>query len=96
MNKQDIIRMAREAGMDYLQYISPEAFEKVVVFADLVASAEREASVGALRTLNETYELELRKAIADEREACAKVCENKETLLSWPTHAAAIRARGQA
>ena len=33
---------------------------------------------------------------AEEREACAKVCENKNTLLEWPTYAAAIRARGQA
>jgi len=31
-----------------------------------------------------------------EREACAKVCEDKNTLLAWPTYAAAIRARGQA
>jgi hypothetical protein len=30
-----------------------------------------------------------------EREACAKVCEDKNTLLAWPTYAAAIRARGQ-
>jgi hypothetical protein len=34
-------------------------------------------------------------AIAAEREACAKVCENKNTLLEWPTYAAAIRARGK-
>lgn len=33
---------------------------------------------------------------ADEREACAKVCEDKNTLLAWPTFATAIRARGQA
>lgn len=33
---------------------------------------------------------------ADEREACEKVCEDKNTLLAWPTYAAAIRARGQA
>jgi hypothetical protein len=33
---------------------------------------------------------------ADEREACAKVCEDKYTLLAWPTYAVAIRARGQA
>jgi hypothetical protein len=31
-----------------------------------------------------------------EREACAKVCEDKNTLLAWPTYAAAIRAREQA
>jgi len=29
--------------MDYLQYISPEAFEKVVAFVELVAQHEREA-----------------------------------------------------
>ena len=33
---------------------------------------------------------------AAEREACARVCEDKNTLLAWPTYAAAIRARGQA
>ena len=31
-----------------------------------------------------------------EREACAKVCDDKKTLLAWTTYAAAIRARGQA
>jgi len=36
------------------------------------------------------------KAVEAEREACAKVCEDKNTLLAWPTYAAAIRARGQA
>ena len=43
MNREDIIRMAREAGMDYLQYISPEAFEKVVAHSKLIAQHEREA-----------------------------------------------------
>ena len=32
-------------------------------------------------------------AVAKEREACAKVCENKNTLIEWPTYAEAIRAR---
>ncbi len=43
MTQDEIIDMARQAGMDYLQYLSPEAFEKVVVFAKLVAQHEREA-----------------------------------------------------
>jgi hypothetical protein len=43
MTQDEIIEMARQAGMDYLQYLSPEAFEKVVVFAKLVAEHEREA-----------------------------------------------------
>jgi hypothetical protein len=43
MTQDEIIEMARQSGMDYLQYISPEAFEKVVVFSKLVAQHEREA-----------------------------------------------------
>ena len=36
----------------------------------------------------------LKALVAFEREECAKVCENKNTLIEWPTYAAAIRARG--
>jgi hypothetical protein len=43
MTQDEIIEMARQAGMDYLQYLGPEAFEKVVVFSKLVAEHEREA-----------------------------------------------------
>jgi hypothetical protein len=43
LTQDEIIEMARQAGMDYLQYLSPEAFEKVVVFSKLVAQHEREA-----------------------------------------------------
>jgi hypothetical protein len=73
MTRDDIIRMAQEAGfVDYeLDDGTDEAFDiRYVRFAILVATAENEA--------------------------CAKVCENKETLLVWPTYSAAIRARGQA
>jgi hypothetical protein len=35
----------------------------------------------------------LKELVVSEREACAKACENKNTLLEWPTYAAAIRAR---
>ena len=40
MNKEDIIRMAREAGLDPDLWNYTDAFER---FADLVASAERSA-----------------------------------------------------
>jgi len=43
MTQEEIIEMGKQAGMDYLQYISPEAFEKVVAFVELVAQHEREA-----------------------------------------------------
>ena len=43
MTDEDIIRMAQEAGMDYLKHISEESMEQVKKFAELVAAAEREA-----------------------------------------------------
>jgi hypothetical protein len=43
MTQDEIIEMARQVGLDYLQYLSPEAFEKVVAFAKLIAQREREA-----------------------------------------------------
>ena len=79
MTKDEIIRMAREAGFeegygnhlfppgDYREEVVPVT-DEIIRFAALVAAAEREA--------------------------CAKVCEDKNTLLAWPTYAAAIRARG--
>jgi len=51
MTQDEIIEMARQAGMDYLQYLSPEAFEKVVVFCKLVAQHEREACANICETL---------------------------------------------
>ncbi len=62
-------------------------------FAALVASAERERLIDAsMKAAEKAVDV----AIALEREACAKVCDDKKTLLAWPTYSAAIRARGQA
>jgi len=55
MTQDEIIEMARQAGMDYLQYISPEAFEKVVVFVKLVAQHEREACAKVCEDQHEYY-----------------------------------------
>ncbi len=73
LNKEDILRMAEQAGASRLA--------NVTGFTDFLA---RFAALA--------YEA----GAAAEREACAKVCEDKNTLLAWPTYAAAIRARGQA
>jgi hypothetical protein len=43
----------------------------------------------------EELERIVRAAEQAEREACAKVCDDKNTLLAWPTCADAIRARGE-
>ena len=48
MTQDEIIEMAKQAGMDYLQYLSPEAFEKVVVFSKLVAQHEHEAILAVI------------------------------------------------
>jgi len=81
MNKDDVIRMAREAGMrDYCDSWTVEDdptrkqpkqihTNDIAIFAALVADAEREA--------------------------CAALCE-KDGLLWGKRYAAAIRAKGQA
>ena len=70
MDREDIIRMAREVGIEF------------------------DPRWGTCYTGNVQLERFAALVAAHEREACAKVCENKKTLLEWPTYAAAIRARG--
>ena len=106
MTKEDIIRMAREAGLDPDLWNYTDAFER---FAALVAAAEREKvarwHIGSgyttghgdtVEDLLKELEWQIRER---EREACAKVCEN--LVLAHPGRAdmtadqcaTAIRAR---
>jgi hypothetical protein len=88
MNKEDIIRMARQAGA------WPELSETPVKdvafltrFAELVRADERD------RAMRENA------YVLAEREACAKLLEESSgtgKLVSCMSAAAAIRARGQA
>ena len=64
MTKDDIIRMAREAGLFTHKEVQPE-LER---FANLVAAAEREA--------------------------CAKVCEERGMVKGGEVFASRIRSRG--
>jgi hypothetical protein len=101
MNRDDIIRMAREAecsetwGGDAFQF----TVEEIEHFAALVAAAEREAC----KDLWEAQKLTDRQisdhivaAVAAEREACTKVCDELElaNLYGVKECAEAIRARG--
>ena len=99
MTQDEIIEMAKQAGMDYLQYISPEAFEKVTAFCKLVAQHEREIwerKYERLQSLMDIRETQPNKPCClAEREACAKVCEDSVEY-AGDTLAEAIRARGQA
>jgi hypothetical protein len=113
MNRDDIIRMAREAGLvrwlpnstytDGCWWIEAhEPDESLEQFAALVAAAERERNTkefpvqfGSVKAWEDWC-----KSIRDnEREACAKVCDEFAKESDWPTAdncAAVIRARGQA
>ena len=80
MTKEDIIRMAREAGItdarEYGEAIPDECLER---FAQLVAAAATEA---ANARANASWTLMCEKMVVAEREACAKVCDN----LHWDWH----------
>ena len=97
MNREDIIRMAREAGFpEAILELSSTALER---FAALVASAERERLTdAAMKAAEKAVDV----AIALEREACAKVCEDMNSMSDYYALrvelicANAIRAKGQA
>jgi hypothetical protein len=88
MNRDDIIRMAREAGMigtgdagNELERLYREAIlDALPRFAALVAAAEREKwKWEELHTCHPHCDrpacVAVRRAREDEREACAKVCD---------------------
>ena len=99
MNREDMIRMAREAGdADRIDpftkdgdwvILTPDELER---FAALVASAERESLRESFRVVTAA---EASAAILHEREACAKVCEDAPEP-DGADLAERIRARGQA
>jgi hypothetical protein len=78
MNRDDIIRMAREAGIGWLERAEgiSEFLER---FANLVAAAERErVKWDGIHTCHPHCDrpacVAVRRAREDEREMCAKVC----------------------
>ena len=88
MTRDDIIRMAREAGFTDASFCRWSAYtDDLERFAALVAAAEREKCYELIETL-----------IAAEREACAKVADevgdDDEDCHAW-TAADVIRARGE-
>ena len=101
MNREDIIKLAREAGFDLEMWqlsLGSNVWgthEELERFAALVAAAERN------RTWTQDHWTEYERSIAaaakaEEREACAKVCESMRGECWAYDHdriAAAIRAR---
>jgi len=100
LKRDDIIRMAREAGIGWLERAEgiSEFLER---FANLVAAAERERiKWDSIHTCNPHCDrpacVAVRRAREDEREMCAKVCEAEGERIdaSWVSCAFAIRERG--
>jgi hypothetical protein len=93
MTQDDVIEMAREACLFYMDYIRVDSMKQLEDFAHLVAAkATQEANAKA----NASWTLMCKKMVAIEREACAKVCDD------WPNGrddvysiGQAIRARGE-
>jgi methanogenic corrinoid protein MtbC1 len=93
MTKDDIIRMAREAGFADDKGVVHPAYQ-LEAFANLVAQHEREACLDAMM---KSVDKGIDTAMVLEREACAKVAEQFEPdeKTSYVMYASkAIRARG--
>ena len=110
MDREDIIKLAREAGLAYGSDEKP--LGSVTRFAALVAAAERNKLAAwmmsqgyatghgdTVEDLLKELEWQIEERIRNEREACAKVCD---VLAVHPEYASditkvaaqAIRARG--
>ena len=105
MTREDIIAMAREANFYESEIGSNE--DGFVHFATLVAAAERANWPAEMQAMERQVSIltdALAQAKAEEREACAKVCDALESNdADWDSHhwnqatqrcAFAIRARG--
>ena len=85
MNRDDIIRWAREAGIEldggHTAWMEP--IESLERFANLVAAAEREANLQQIEIIVEA-------AVAAEREACAQIAEREAMTYADPVWAVEI------
>jgi hypothetical protein len=84
MSRDEIIKMAREAGIFTTDlHCATASIDIVERFAALVAAAERQARQAAqveneaLKARIARADVELQRAVIAEREACAKVCDEQ-------------------
>jgi len=100
MTQDEIIEMARQANL--FGIYADEAIDSVTRFANLVAQHERErikqANAPEIERVN-AHIKELEDAVLAEREACAKLFDERDKDIGWydpGEPAEIIRARGQA
>ena len=76
MTQNEIIELARQAGMDYLEYISEDSMKQVEAFTKLVEDKVRqeiiEKNAPVIKKVNDHIK-ELQDAVKAEREACARL-----------------------
>ncbi len=91
MNRDDILKMAREAGAERNNDFPDWSFEDETLerFAALVAAAERKRIESRPWGVGKEW---IARAVEAEREACAQIAFNAKTYIEA---AAAIRARGE-
>lgn len=102
MNREEIVRMARIAvngrsAKTLAETQSLIGLDEVERFADLVAAAERDSWPAEMEAMERQVNIltdALAQAKAEEREACAKVCEELHPGLATRRAAEIIRARG--
>ena len=96
MTRDDVIRMAREAGDD-VEHTLPSDLDFLERFAALVAAKER-------TEFARHFDVPMDRAVKAEREACAVICDELHNQWQWGADdphsgpadcAAAIRARGE-
>ena len=110
MERDEIIRMAREAGFrsghitlhscEPLPFVAPiSATDCLVELQRFAALVEAAATEKANERANASWALMCEKMVAAEREACAKVCESEgvtdDERMAGQMFACEIRARGE-
>ena len=94
MTKEEIIEMAKQSGamFDHMTWVERDLLPVFELFAKLVAEKEHEQFFdAAMKSTEKAVDV----AMALEREACAKVCEDSVEY-AGDELARQIRARGQA
>ena len=93
MTRDDIIRMAREAGWSWME-AGMEA-RKLQRFAALVADAKYAEHQQTLALQQRSYEREIQREVEAEREECAQIADAEASIEGIAQRIAVnIRARG--
>jgi len=91
MNRDDIIKMAREADLDWHKHWGDDESNRLERFAAFVAAAERKRIESRPWGAGKEW---IARAVEAEREACAQLCLETEPFYGV-MFAEVIRARGE-